>query len=56
MRFFKNFQMSKKGVSAEEKRNRMLQLFFEKGECFQLKVIDHFLILYTQFDLLFVLF
>ncbi|XP_072386999.1 meiotic nuclear division protein 1 homolog [Diabrotica undecimpunctata] len=32
--------MSKKGVSAEEKRNRMLQLFYEKGECFQLKELE----------------
>lgn len=31
--------MSKrKGVSAEEKRTRMLQLFYEKKEFFQLKV------------------
>lgn len=33
--------MSKKGVSAEEKRNRMLQMFYEKGECFQLKVFQN---------------
>ncbi|CAG9813427.1 unnamed protein product [Phaedon cochleariae] len=32
--------MSKKGVSAEEKRTRMLQLFYEKGECFQLKELE----------------
>jgi hypothetical protein len=31
--------MSKqKGVSAEEKRKRMLQIFYEKKEFFQLKV------------------
>ncbi|XP_018565864.1 meiotic nuclear division protein 1 homolog [Anoplophora glabripennis] len=32
--------MSRKGVSAEEKRSRMLQLFHEKGECFQLKELE----------------
>ncbi|KAJ8932410.1 hypothetical protein NQ314_014667 [Rhamnusium bicolor] len=32
--------MSKKGVSAEEKRTRMLQLFYERGECFQLKELE----------------
>lgn len=32
--------MSKKGVSAEEKRKRMLQLFYERGECFQLKELE----------------
>ncbi|CAG9865392.1 unnamed protein product [Phyllotreta striolata] len=32
--------MSKKGVSAEEKRTRLLQLFYEKGECFQLKELE----------------
>ncbi|XP_056647628.1 meiotic nuclear division protein 1 homolog [Diorhabda sublineata] len=32
--------MSKKGVSAEEKRKRMLQLFYEKGEFFQLKELE----------------
>ncbi|XP_028130262.1 meiotic nuclear division protein 1 homolog [Diabrotica virgifera virgifera] len=32
--------MSKKGVSAEEKRDRMLQLFYERGECFQLKELE----------------
>lgn len=32
--------MSKKGVSAEEKKNRLLQLFYEKGECFQLKELE----------------
>ncbi|KAJ8923222.1 hypothetical protein NQ315_001777 [Exocentrus adspersus] len=32
--------MSKRGISAEEKRNRMLQLFYEKGECFQLKELE----------------
>ncbi|KAJ8943285.1 hypothetical protein NQ318_017303 [Aromia moschata] len=29
--------MSRKGVSAEEKKSRMVQLFYERGECFQLK-------------------
>ncbi|CAH2006001.1 unnamed protein product [Acanthoscelides obtectus] len=32
--------MSKKGVSAEEKKTRMLQLFYERGECFQLKELE----------------
>ncbi|XP_050311354.1 meiotic nuclear division protein 1 homolog [Anthonomus grandis grandis] len=32
--------MSKKGVSAEEKRTRMLELFYQKGECFQLKELE----------------
>ena len=30
----------KKGVSAEEKRTRMLQLFYEKKEFFQLKELE----------------
>jgi len=30
--------MAKKGVSAEEKKTRMLELFYETGECYQLKV------------------
>lgn len=30
--------MSRKGVTAEEKKSRMLDLFYETGECFQLKV------------------
>jgi hypothetical protein len=30
--------MSRKGLSAEEKRTRMLQIFYEKREFFQLKV------------------
>nr|CAI5844515.1 unnamed protein product [Callosobruchus analis] len=32
--------MSKRGVSAEEKKTRMLQLFYEKAECFQLKELE----------------
>lgn len=32
--------MSRKPVSAEEKRTRMLQLFYERGECFQLKELE----------------
>jgi hypothetical protein len=30
--------MSRKGLSAEEKRTRMQQIFYEKKEFFQLKV------------------
>ncbi|VEN39036.1 unnamed protein product [Callosobruchus maculatus] len=32
--------MSKRGVSAEEKKARMLQLFYERAECFQLKELE----------------
>lgn len=32
--------MSKKGVSADEKKHRMLELFYETGECFQLKELE----------------
>jgi len=35
--------MSKrKGVSVDEKRKRMLEIFYEKKEVFQLKVSLHF--------------
>jgi hypothetical protein len=30
--------MSRKGLSAEEKRTRMMQIFYEKKEFFQLRV------------------
>lgn len=41
--------MSKrKGLSADEKRNRMLEIFYEKKEFFQLKVVNitHVIIFY----------
>lgn len=45
--------MSRKGVSAEEKRSRMLQLFHEKGECFQLKVNIYFMLFHLNNDVCF---
>lgn len=41
--------MSKKGVSADEKKSRMLQLFYETGECFQLKVHQIMIIFYKLY-------
>ena len=34
------FQSKKKGLSFEEKRNRMMELFFERKEFFHLKELE----------------